>query len=215
MAQQLLETYAMNEESECGTSKLTNLLLSMPAEERYGLLKTRYGAWGDTVLHEAAFRGHTETARCLLASVTPEQRYKLLKIQTSTGDTAIHGAAYKDHSETIRSMLNTVSPDQRYELLKTQCSIGLTAIHVAACKNHPEPIKFMLDAVYTAQQTTLLGMHVQYQKERTALSTALEYSNVAAAAIIQEYKEKAELESKRLLGMRLGLLGVLLFSALL
>ena len=60
----------------------------------------------DTVIRLAAIIDHPEVITCLVDSVTSEQRFQLLRMQTISGSTALHYAALSGHTELITSILD-------------------------------------------------------------------------------------------------------------
>ena len=75
---------------------MTSICNSVTAEERYQLLTMQTSAHKHTVLHIAAFTGHTVLITCILDTVEPAHLIQLLDITDSDNRTALDLALQYD-----------------------------------------------------------------------------------------------------------------------
>ena len=87
-------------------------------------------------LQEAVCRGdtermHVEVTHFMNSTVTAEQLFDLLKLQTNNGTTFLHQAAYKGQTELMTIVNSTMNDEQWYNLLKISTHKGGTPLHYA------------------------------------------------------------------------------------
>ena len=90
-----------------GGDKLRDLLKNEPVGTRYELLikERRETFSAATGLHSAAIADDLDTARCLLDKYSANQKYDVVKLQTSGRSTALHLAADRDCATIINYLL--------------------------------------------------------------------------------------------------------------
>ena len=115
--------------------------------------------FGNTALHDAALRGHTETVMTLLDNLIPEQQLQLLFTQESYGNTALHYAAQQGHTGAVKSLLDILTPEQQLKLLSVRNIKVMTASEEAAGYHET------LDTMRTLEQyQTEADYRVNYRK---------------------------------------------------
>ena len=156
------------------SDSVENLLSQVSEDLRYELLSSITYSNGNTVLEQAAGRGHTELCVTLLSSLPPADRLKLILVNKRT---ALHWAAYWDYTETVSGILSCLTADQQLQLLFTQDSFGNTALHYAARKRLTETAKTLLDIITPEQQLKLLP--VKNEEGNTASQEAVGYGGTS------------------------------------
>ncbi|KAF6034198.1 hypothetical protein EB796_007494 [Bugula neritina] len=94
---------------------------SLPAADLYKLL-SRHNRNGDTAVHKAAERGHTETMKYILDSVPATDLIDLLTLQNNAGKAVIHIITFNGQSELIKSLVERMSADEIGKLFSTRKS---------------------------------------------------------------------------------------------
>ena len=135
------------------TESAKNPLSKVSEALRYELLSSITNSNGDTVLTQAAYRGHTELCVTLLSSLPPADRLKLILVDDIT---ALHWAAFHGDTETVSGILSCLTAEQQLQLIFTQDRLGDTALHYAALREHTETVKALLDDLTPDQQLKLL-----------------------------------------------------------
>ena len=150
---QILTKFINDKRSFLNIEIVENLLTMVSEGLRYEILSVITDNYRNTVLREAAGRGHTELCVTLLSSLPPADRLKLIFVNKQT---ALHWAAYQGYTETVSGILNCLTADQQLQLLFTQDSDGDTALHDGARWGQTETVKNLLDNLTPEQQLKLL-----------------------------------------------------------
>ena len=126
------------------------LLSSLLPHQRFELLKRKFlHDWPciDTdypsLLHYTALYGDRDIMRCILKSVSAEERCELLKVVSQSGNTPLHWTAVRGHTETTRYILDSVSTETQLRLLGIKNKYNWTPIDVALEYNHIETADFI------------------------------------------------------------------------
>ena len=171
------------------SDSVENLLSQVSEDLRYELLSSITYSNGNTVLEQAAGRGHTELCVTLLLSLPPADRLRLIIVDVDTL-TALHRAAYWGHTETVSGILSCLNADQQLHLLFTQDSFGNTALHYAARKRLTETAKTLLDIMTPEQQ--LKHLSVKDKEGNTASQEAVGYDgNSYTMRTLEHYQKEA------------------------
>ena len=150
---QILTKYCNHYRNIPDIESIRNLLTKVSEDLRYELFSSITDSDGDTVLAEAAWRGHTELCITLLSSLPSADRLKLILVNKHT---ALHWAADGGHTETVSGILTCLTAEQQLQLLFKQDSDGNTALHYAAQEGRTETVKTMIDNLTPEQQLQLL-----------------------------------------------------------
>ena len=115
---------------------------------------------GETLLHWAAFKGHTEIVNKILSAFGDdrERLLQLLSIQDNNGNTPLHTAAIKDHTEIVNKILSAFENDMAsiMQLLSIKSNLGDTPLHVAAINGHTEIVEMIINKLSPAEALQLL-----------------------------------------------------------
>ena len=165
-----------------------NPLTQVSEDQRYEMLVSITDSCGNTVLTNAAYRGHTELCVTLLSSLPPADRMKLILVNKRT---ALHSIAWQGYTETVSGILNCLTADQQLQLLFTQDNSGKTALHYAARKGHTDIVKTLLDNLTPEQQLQLLS--VKNKDGKTATQHAVGYNGTSyTMRTLEHYQEEAD-----------------------
>ena len=108
---------------------------------------------GKTPLDWAAYRGNTEMMIELLASMSDDQRYELLKLKTGSkvDRMPLHYAVHERRIGMVRQLLGyfttAAQQSQLRLLLQDRDSSGRTLLMWAVQKNHTDTVKVMISAI--------------------------------------------------------------------
>ena len=185
---QILTEYCQFAGNISVTESVENLLTQVSEDLRYELLSAKTDDSRDTVLAEAAWRGHTELCVTLLSSLPSADRLKLILVNKRT---ALHAAAYEGYTETISGILNCLTAEQQVKLLSTENSDGKTALHYAAHEGHTDEMKTLIANLTPEQQLKLLS--VKNTEGKTASQHAEGYNrNSDTITALEKYQIEAD-----------------------
>ena len=183
---EMLMDYVNRPRSELNNEKLQECLQSVSSVDTYQLLDEIRNHLDHTAVYLAARRNQPETLKCLLNSVTAEDRYQLLIIRTVDGATPLHDATCCGYTDVVMCILNSITTEQRYQLLTIQAMFGYTPLHYAAWQGHTKLISQILDSVEPDQQIQLLD--IGNINGDTAIDVARKCGNQLTADEIAKYK---------------------------
>ena len=113
--------------SQNSTKTVGRIMDLATPELRYQQLKMPVATTGDTSIHEASRRAYSNFVTTMLHSVTPRQRFELIKTQNDSGNTIVHLAAQNSLSNLIKSILKLLTPAQQLQVIDLKNSSNRTA----------------------------------------------------------------------------------------
>ena len=140
--------------------RLRELLKDESVDTRYELLMNVRG-WRRSRLagtQSGAIADDLESIKYMLEGFSSNQKYDVVKIQSSGECTALHYAAFKGYTSIINYLLSNLSYQQKYDLLKIQNDDGNTALHAAAITKRVETVQAIVSSVSSPLLIQLLNI---------------------------------------------------------
>lgn len=106
------------------------------------------------------------TIQSIVAKVTPQEKFSLLKITDNSLYTALHAAASLARADIVAFLLQNLTPNERFEIITMREQDGQTALHLAAsAKSAPNKgfkpavvVEELLVGLTPAQKNELINM---------------------------------------------------------